>query len=235
MLQTTPTMLQSKVGTVNEIDALDGQSHVPSGGCGKKNRCEFWLANGTKHESCQDEKCPLSCNDKTHETCYDENYTKVLSCVAKKRGEKCLCPGKSGVKQNLCEYWVNGTKGDWCQDEKCPLFCNDKTHETCHDANTCVAKKRGEKCLCPGKSGVKQNLCEYWVNGTKSDWCQDEKCDLSCNDKTHETCYDENYTEVLSCVAKPGKCPIKDGETNHTDGDHHVDGEAKGQHAKHAK
>ena len=119
----------------------------------------------------------MSCDHKTEETCYDETYTKAVSCSLISDGG-CPCPkGQERCGADL----ENGCVG-WCTD-----VCCDWTNEyACYDLKVCAKIEEG----CPCSEGRKE--CYPGV-GVCSDVC--------CESSTEEQCYGSDNTSFCAPVS----------------------------------
>jgi hypothetical protein len=119
----------------------------------------------------------VSCNLKTEEICYDETYTKAVSCSLISDGG---CPCPQGLER--CEADLeNGCVG-YCTD----ICCDWINEYACHDLKVCAKIEDG--CPCP----------EGRVECFPGDGvCSDSCCDLS----TEELCYGSNDTSFCAPVS----------------------------------
>ncbi len=119
----------------------------------------------------------MSCDLKTEEICYDETYTKAVSCSPFSLGG-CPCP----QDQERCGADLeNGCVG-WCAD-----ICCDWTKEyVCYGLKVCTKIEDG----CPCPEGWKE--C-YPGAGVCSDVC--------CDSSTEEQCFGSNNTSFCALVS----------------------------------
>ena len=112
----------------------------------------------------------MSCDLKTEETCYDETYTKAVSCSLISDGG-CPCPqGQERCGADL----ENGCVG-WCTD----ICCDWINEYACYDLKVCAKVEDG--CPCPeGRTEC------YPGAGVCSDVC--------CESSTEEQCYGSDNT-----------------------------------------
>lgn len=159
---------------------------------------------------CTDAPCPLTCNWRTHETCYDDNWVAV-SCANITEGG---CPCKGGQVKCGAQLDSQYPYAGWCQDGPCPLTCNWETEESCYDENWVVqscAKVSDGGCACPAG----QSRCGQFVEDNIVGWCQDPQwgeCGLQCNWKKEETCYDDSWQAVSCALISDGGCPCPEGQ-----------------------
>jgi len=150
---------------------------------------------------CSAEACPLSCDWQTEEACYDDNWN-TESCHLISDGG---CPCSAGEQK--CGMQDN--YAGWCSAEVCPLSCDWQTEEACYDDNwnteSCHSISDGG---CPCAAGEQKCGMMYDYAG----WCSAEACPLSCDWKTEETCYDDNWNAESCTSISDGGCPCAAGE-----------------------
>ena len=132
----------------------------------------------------------MKCDPKTEETCYDDAWSKAISCSLISDGG-CPCPeGLVRCDADLANGYVGYCTGVCCDWKKNEYHC--------YEGNglfSCGTFEEG--CTCPEG----QNECDK-----HSGFCSNVCCDY----RREEHCYGPNNTSVCAKIANGG-CPCPEG------------------------